>query len=235
MLNRFNDSNVFFSGGYKKMYLERTHNSPLTLARKKFRRPSEEELKDAVNTPGVLSLIIVREPFARLLSAYRDKLENTGPRYYWRLARKIVAEHRVLRNPSFGPTFAEFVAYLIKNYKDGNHRKYDEHWAPYYQFCSPCAINFSVIAKVETLNRDSAYVINELSLGQFLGKGVRSRRTQLRTVMNKSRDGRNTTTLLKFYFKQLNRKMLDDLLKIYGTDFEMFGYNASIYRDYVTN
>ncbi|KAI8428547.1 hypothetical protein MSG28_007312 [Choristoneura fumiferana] len=202
-------------GGYDKKFLARSRHTPLTLARLKFPRPSEDELKDAVNTPGVISLLIVREPFVRLLSAYRDKLENITPPYYRKLARAIVAEHREkatkILGPikSFGPTFYEFVADLIQRHKALDYKvAFDEHWAPYYQFCSPCAVNFSVIAKVETLARDSAYVIYQLGLGHVLGRGVRDRRTRLRTVMNKSRDGKNTSALLRYYFSQLDEQML---------------------------
>lgn len=232
--------NVYASGGYDKKFLARTRYTPLTLARRKFPRPSIEELRDAVNTPGVISLLVVREPFVRLLSAYRDKLENITPPYYRKLARKIVTEHREEASKvlgpikSFGPTFYEFVAYLIAKHKAKDRTfTFDEHWAPYYQFCSPCAVNFSVIAKVETLSRDSAYVVQQLGLGHVLQRRVRDRRTRLRTVMNKSRDGKNTPALLKHYYSQLDDSMLNDLLKIYGIDFEMFGYKANVYSRYV--
>ncbi|XP_013141460.1 PREDICTED: carbohydrate sulfotransferase 11 [Papilio polytes] len=227
-------------GGYDKKFLARTRHTPLTLARRKFPRPSEEELRDTITTPGVISLLVVREPFVRLLSAYRDKLEYISPPFYRKLAKAIVAEHREeaikVLGPikSSGPTFYEFVAYLIAKYKaQGPKMVYDEHWAPYYQFCSPCAVNFTVIAKVETLSRDSAYVIQQLGLGQVLEKRVRDRRTRLRTVMNKSRDGKNTSALLRHYFGQLDESMLNELLRIYGLDFEMFGYETNVYKRYV--
>lgn len=228
-----------FTAGYEKKFLARTRHTPLTLARKKFPRPSEEELRDTINTPGVISLMVVREPFVRLLSAYRDKLENITPPYYRKLARKIVMEHREAATKvlgpikSFGPTFYEFVAYLITKYTSGATAAFDEHWAPYYKFCTPCAVNFTVIAKVETLSRDSTYVVQQLGLGHILGRKVRNRRMRLRTVMNKSRDGKNTFALLKYYFGQINTYMLDKLLEIYGIDFEMFGYDSNIYRSYV--
>ncbi|CAG9785176.1 unnamed protein product [Diatraea saccharalis] len=227
-------------GGYDRKFLARTRQTPLMLARKKFPRPIEEELRDAINTPGVISLMVVREPFVRLLSAYRDKLEHITPPYYRKLAKAIVAEHREkatkLFGPikSYGPTFYEFVAYLIEKHKtEGRNFTTDEHWAPYHQFCTPCAVNFTVIAKVETLPRDSGYVIQQLGLGHVLSPKVTNRRIRLRTVMNKSKDGRNTTALLKHYFNQLDESMLNDLLKIYGIDFEMFGYNSKIYNQYV--
>lgn len=220
--------------------MARTRHTPLTLARKKFPRPSVEELREIVNTPGMITLIVVREPFVRLLSAYRDKLENTSPPYYRKLARAIIAEHREKATKIFGPikssgpTFYEFVVYLIEKYNSTDKAfTFDEHWAPYYKFCSPCAINFNVIGKVETLSRDSSYVIQQLGLGHVLGRTESNKRTRLRTVMNKSRDGKNTMTLMKHYFGQLDQKILDGLLQIYGIDFEMFGYDPSIYRSFV--
>lgn len=231
---------IFVTGGYDKKFLARTRQTPLMLARKKFPRPSEEELRDAISTPGVISLLVVREPFVRLLSAYRDKLENITPPYYRKLARAIVAAHREKATKifgpikSFGPTFYEFVSYLTGKHKSQDKSfTFDEHWAPYYQFCTPCAVNFSVVAKVETLPRDSVYVIQQLGLGHVLGRTVGDKRTRLRTVMNKSKDGRNTTALMKYYFNQLDSSMLDDLLQIYGLDFEMFGYDPKVYRRYV--
>ncbi|XP_013188469.2 carbohydrate sulfotransferase 11 [Amyelois transitella] len=227
-------------GGYDKKFLSRTRQAPLMLARKKFPRPDEVELRAAVNTPGVTSLLVVREPFVRLLSAYRDKLESVTP-YYRKMAKAIVAENREeatkIFGPikSFGPTFYEFVAYLTKKYKRNEKLNYDEHWAPYYQFCSPCAVNFSLIAKVETLPRDSTYVIKQLELDHMLDGKISNRRMRIRTVMNKSRDGKNTTSLLKHYFSQLNEQMLSDLLQIYGIDFEMFGYDYTVYSRYLRN
>lgn len=42
-----------------------------------------------------------------------------------------------------GPTFEEFVRYVTET-----RGRVDEHWAPIYDFCTPCSINFTVIAKV---------------------------------------------------------------------------------------
>ncbi|XP_011565274.3 carbohydrate sulfotransferase 11 [Plutella xylostella] len=223
-------------GGYSRDFLARTRLDPITLARKKFARPSEEELREAISNPDVVSLIVVRDPFVRLLSAYRDKFERRN-QYYLKIAKPIVAKYRKRTIKLFGnvtsprPTFYEFVAYLIDTYKESKLSEFNEHWAPYYQFCSPCAVNFSVIAKTETLDRDSSYVISELGLNSLLS-GPRSKRTKLRTVMNKARDGKQTQQLVRRYYSQLDRSMMRGLLEIYGTDFEMFGYDSKVYTQY---
>lgn len=230
---------IYFSGGYDKKFLEKTKVQPLTLARQKFPRPSVKEVKEALNTPGVISLLVVREPFVRLLSAYRDKLEILIKPYYRKLARAIISKYRTKTKAltgapkASGPTFPEFVKYLIDQHKSPQY-VFNEHWAPYHTFCSPCAVYFNVIAKVETLAKDSMYVIQQLGLTHLLSINFGERRKKkMRSLMNRSRDGRNTTALLKYYFSQLDENLLNQLLEIYGVDFEMFGYDANIYKSYV--
>lgn len=79
-------------GGYDIKYLQRTKASPLELTRKRFPRPTHDELKDALINS--LSFLIVREPFERLLSAYRNKLENYRNKYFKPLAERIVKKFR---------------------------------------------------------------------------------------------------------------------------------------------
>lgn len=47
------------------------------------------------------------------------------------------------------PTFEEFVRYLLDQYDSGE--AMDMHWTPITEFCTPCMVHFSVIAKFETL------------------------------------------------------------------------------------
>jgi hypothetical protein len=69
--------------------------------------------------------MVVRHPFERILSAYRDKLENSTihredgtHHFYEKYGRKIVARYRgkspkELNGERIEPTLHEFVAYLI--------------------------------------------------------------------------------------------------------------------------
>lgn len=65
-----------------------------------------------------------------------------------------------------GPTFEEFLLFLINQNKIGKH--FDEHWSPIYRFCTPCSINFTLIAKVETFQRDTEYIIRQTGLETLL-------------------------------------------------------------------
>lgn len=72
--------------------MQRTKASPLELARKRFPRPSATELNEALFSS--LSFLIVREPFERLLSGYRNKLESRRNKYYKLLGDQIIKDFR---------------------------------------------------------------------------------------------------------------------------------------------
>lgn len=80
------------SGGYDLRFLQRTRSSPIDLARKRFPRPSTAELNDYLS--NTISFLIVREPFERLVSAYRNKLEGCRNKYYKLLGEQIVKRFR---------------------------------------------------------------------------------------------------------------------------------------------
>lgn len=79
-------------GGYDVKFLQKTKASPLELARKRFPRPTASELLEALDSS--LSFLIVREPFERLLSAYRNKLEFHRNKFYKLLGDQIIKDYR---------------------------------------------------------------------------------------------------------------------------------------------
>ena len=73
------------------------------------------------------------------------------------------------------PTFKEFVSFLVdtpvhpvKNMMCQictvlcQVSEYDPHWRPMYMQCLPCHISYSVIARMESLGRDSQYVLQTI-------------------------------------------------------------------------
>ena len=56
-------------------------------------------------------------------------------------------------NSSFAtaPTFGEFVSYLLAT----DVAEYNSHWVPVHLLCRPCSLLYTIIAKTETIERDS--------------------------------------------------------------------------------
>uniref|UniRef100_A0A182MUA9 Carbohydrate sulfotransferase n=1 Tax=Anopheles culicifacies TaxID=139723 RepID=A0A182MUA9_9DIPT len=217
-------------GGYSVQYLQRTKASPIDLARKRFPRPTANELNDYIS--NTISFLIVREPFERLLSAYRNKLEGCRNKYYKLLGEQIVKKFRKTHplkgaKTPHGPTFREFLEFLVSHYRSGG--RFDEHWSPVYSFCTPCSINFTLIAKMETFQRDSEYIIRQAGLETLLLNKMP--RYKARWITNRSAS--DTRNLIPRYFAQIDEKLLTDVLEIYQLDFELFGYNSTKYYSYV--
>uniref|UniRef100_A0A6P4DUA6 Carbohydrate sulfotransferase n=1 Tax=Drosophila rhopaloa TaxID=1041015 RepID=A0A6P4DUA6_DRORH len=219
--------------GYDVKFLQRTETQPLELARKRYPRPELGELMELL--PSALSFLFVRDPFERILSAYRNKLEGNKNTFYKTLGTKIVHRYRK-RNlggpwPRCGPTFEEFVRFLIGEQAAG--KRFDEHWAPIYSFCTPCSVNFTIIGKTETFQRDSEFIIRQAGLESLLlGLGKLPQRKQ-RKIGNHARSGVKSEALVERYFADLDRSTLDQLLKIYRIDFELFDYDYRKYYDMV--
>lgn len=81
------------SPGYKPEFLKRSNIVPLQLARKRYARPTAEELNAALNDST--AFLIVRHPLERLLSAYRDKIQYALPNsHHAKLGQRIVQQFR---------------------------------------------------------------------------------------------------------------------------------------------
>ncbi|XP_018019955.1 carbohydrate sulfotransferase 9-like isoform X2 [Hyalella azteca] len=233
--------------GYSENFLLRSKETPITLARQKYARPTTMELENFMNqTQRPLSFLIARHPLHRLVSAYRDKLLS-GKRYYSRLARDIVStypslgEHpttdstlgnsaapRWYGSPSSSlararlarklvvPTFPQLVQYLIDSNARGE--VLDEHWTPISQFCTPCLFEFDVIAKMETLDEDSNYVIFKSGIEKY----IKPKR------INRNRNA-PTGEVADSFLCQLSTEMMKKLIEIYRVDMELFGYEYEHY------
>ena len=61
------------------------------------------------------------------------------------------------------PTFTEFVSYLLAT----DSADYNIHWIPIHILCRPCSLHYTIVAKTETIGRDSRkvfYFILKLSI-----------------------------------------------------------------------
>lgn len=162
------------------------------------------------------SFIMVREPFERLLSAYRNKLEDNMPsaKYFQaRIGRYIIKNYRPnatetdLKNGD-NVSFYEFVKYLIK--EGINNDTTNEHWKPINQLCYPCSINYTFIGKYENFEEDSLVILNMVNASDVLFPHTRSGHT------NKK---------LREYMRQLSLSDIQKLYKMYELDFKLFDYN----------
>ena len=153
--------------------------------------------------------LFVREPFARLLSAYKSKFVASNEYYFKTYGRKIIHDFRKnatdhAKNTGDDVTFLEFLKYIAVT------RYYDEHWRPYDEICHMCSVNYDFIGHLETIEEDAPFLLTELGIDDYV-------------TFKSSRRSRTSSELLKYY-SQIPASYIKRLRKIYFKDFEMFGY-----------
>ncbi|XP_068899892.1 carbohydrate sulfotransferase 11-like isoform X2 [Tenebrio molitor] len=156
------------------------------------------------------TFVMVRHPFERLLSAYRNKFENTYTKYFQlRYGKSIIKKYRANATDSdlqtgVNVTFREFVLYILDGGAGDN-----EHWAPVYDLCHPCSLNYSFIGRYETLAEDARALLDMIGAP---------------SVAFPYSKPANTSYRLRTYFQQLSMKDIRELYKMYEHDFRLFGY-----------
>ncbi|XP_049794372.1 carbohydrate sulfotransferase 8-like isoform X1 [Schistocerca nitens] len=231
--------------GYSEEQIVKSHRQLSEIAREAYPELDYEDAEKAFLT--TLKLLVVRHPFSRILSAYRDKLENMQigaehgtKHYYLRYGRQIVARYRhggnstktmrllkpgqymrdaALPEPvGIEPTFEEFVRYLL----DTDLSQWaDDHWIPYYLYCTPCLLKYDVVAKVETLVRDQEFALRRAGLW-----GLVKPQWRHRAAVGGGAEAERR------YFSQLTKAQVERLYEKYWLDFELFDYSPEKYVSY---
>ena len=125
--------------------------------------------------------------------------------------------------------FAYYVAWQVKKMKGDCNL----HWKPFYLRCPYCDNKYDYfIGRMETFTRDVNHVLKICNLTHLLsinsdGAGY----TKMATSKTKPIKLSNKKSLIIpprrtiEYFKNLNKTLIQDLLRLYGPDFKMFQYS----------
>lgn len=163
-------------------------------------------------------VLFVREPFERLVSAFRDKFESPNTYYHPVFGRPIISRYRTnatrtaLRTGA-GVTFREFIQYLLDVRRPVG---MDIHWEPVSQLCNPCLLRYDFIGKFESLEEDANFVLQSvgapvnLTFPDFKDRNPLAERTSSRITQR--------------YFSQLNATERQRAFDFYYMDYLMFDY-----------
>ncbi|XP_060016944.1 carbohydrate sulfotransferase 13 [Lagenorhynchus albirostris] len=169
-----------------------------------------------------LAFLFVREPFERLASAYRNKLQRPwGATFQRRFGTGIVRRLRPRPGPDalvrgHDVRFAEFLAYLLdpRTRRDG---PFNEHWERAHALCHPCRLRYDVVGKFETLAEDAAFVLSLVG-----APGLRFPEPPSRAqAAARDRAARLFRDISPFYQQRL--------YGLYRMDFLLFNYSAPSY------
>lgn len=199
----------------KKVNIHVMNYELLRLDNKKF---TEKQRKDMLK--NFYKFMIVRDPFERLVSAYRNKWQDkANTQLHATLGKRIVEKYRYNNKKTVvtgdDVKFSEYVRYLI----DTPPEEVNEHWMPYEDICRPCNVKYDFIASIETIRRDIPHVMRQIHANE--------------TKYYLQTPGRALTGTKKrtaSFLQDLPRKYFEQLVAIFKTDHELFGYSLPDYK-----
>ncbi|KAK2157740.1 hypothetical protein LSH36_185g00028 [Paralvinella palmiformis] len=160
--------------------------------------------------------IVVRHPFDRLVSAYKNKFLTPTPilKRYQKFIKMTFKENSTTDEAGrIKLTFDQFL-YLIVKYYETSFK--NEHWLSYYEHCHPCNIKYDYIIKLETIEHD---------LKMFYKNYFKSNERQ--DVIRRHNGRSNITDKLgevTKFFSAIDPTIVKELLNIYKKDFVLFSY-----------
>jgi len=213
-----------------------------------FPAPATFKLRKRIFSESI-KFIIVRHPFERLVSAYRDKLAGfSRNKHYLDMRKHIITNYRLdKKNKSAIPTFRESVDFVLNELKKmeagSSNLVIDGHFMPYTRRCIPCAIDYDVIIKFETLEDDSQYLIEQCQLedklqvthenaaptGPRTAQGQKNKSKKVKSGESLPDKSSSSSTKSLEFFKEIESDKIRQLFEHYRYDFEIFDYSAEEY------
>ncbi|XP_028733614.1 carbohydrate sulfotransferase 8 [Peromyscus leucopus] len=164
-------------------------------------------------------MLFVREPFERLVSAFRDKFEHPNSYYHPVFGKAILARYRAnasgeaLRTGS-GVQFPEFIQYLLDVHRPVG---MDIHWDHVSRLCSPCLIDYDFVGKFESMEDDANFFLHLIHApGNLTFPRFKDRHSQ---------EARTTSRITHQYFAQLSALQRQRTYDFYYMDYLMFNYS----------
>ncbi|XP_061889241.1 carbohydrate sulfotransferase 12-like [Entelurus aequoreus] len=199
------------------------HNSSLHLTFAKFWRHygSLSRHLMELKLQRYTKFLFVRDPFVRLISAFRNKFERPNEDFYRQFGSVILRRYGNLSGSvpetaaeafaaGIKPTFQQFISYLL-DAETERESIFNEHWRQVYRLCHPCQVNYDFIGHLETLETDAERLLKLLQVDHMLRfpSGARNR-----TAASWERD----------WFAQVPTSLRTELYALYQADFQLFGY-----------
>lgn len=201
---------------------ERVHNSSAHLTFNKFWRRygrfSRHLMK--IKLKKYTKFLFVRDPFVRLISAFRSKFELENEEFYRKFAAPML---RLYANRTSLPasvseafsaglkvTFANFIQYLLDPHTE-KLAPFNEHWRQVYRLCHPCQIDYDFVGKLETLDADAAQLLRLLKV-------------DAQVHFPPSYRNRTASSWEEDWFAEIPLAWRWQLYKLYEADFVLFGY-----------
>ncbi|XP_024864285.1 carbohydrate sulfotransferase 12-like [Kryptolebias marmoratus] len=163
--------------------------------------------------------LFVRDPFVRLVSAYRDKFLRNDPYFYENYGRNMLRLYNNQPDPpktekafrlGIRPSFYNFIQYLLDPQTERS-APFEPHWRQMHRLCHPCLIEYDFIGHQETLQDDAQELLKMLKLEDSI------------TFPSAYENVTSHDSLLN-WFRAVPLEDRRKLYEVYEEDFRLFGY-----------
>lgn len=203
--------------------LQLVHNSSMHFTFNKFWKRYGKLAKHLmkVKLKKYTKFLFVRDPFVRLISAYRNKFEMPNAEFYQRFAQVMLRRYANQPTPpatvkeafdaGLRPSFSHFIQYLLDPQTE-KERPFNEHWRQVYRLCHPCQIQYDFVGHLETVEEDAEHLLRQLRVDNVVDFPASKRNL---TASSWEAD----------WFHAVPVAARRELYKLYEADFRLFGYH----------
>ena len=189
-----------------------------------FRMGYNDNYKKAADAGDVFSFAVVRNPWTRLVSGYRDKLSpelGTVGKPFMQLAKLIAREMHDRDNISElsnHPTFDQFLRWFPDNFARSN-----DHFTPQHNtLCIP-SVTYDYIIPLEYANLLNSMIVERIHTP-----------TQLYGSYDNASDARKQSSAVraKEWLSKQDPGLIDRIYKIFEADFTLMNYSNFSHPDF---
>uniref|UniRef100_A0A3B3D6J9 Carbohydrate sulfotransferase n=1 Tax=Oryzias melastigma TaxID=30732 RepID=A0A3B3D6J9_ORYME len=165
--------------------------------------------------------LFVRDPFVRLISAYRAKMLKYDQYFYDGYVRHILQSYEKQSNLPVGykeamekgvhPSFHNFIQYIVDP-RTERYAPFEPHWRQMFRMCHPCLVEYDFVGHQETLQEDAQELLKMLKLEGEI-------------KFPPSNKNMTSTDSVKDWFQSVPLEDRRKLYKVYEKDFQLFGYS----------
>ncbi|SHH43279.1 chondroitin 4-sulfotransferase 11/chondroitin 4-sulfotransferase 13/dermatan 4-sulfotransferase 1 [Marisediminitalea aggregata] len=172
---------------------------------------NEENAHVILNDPNIKKFTFVRDPYSRILSAYRNKVEpfnaSKGSMYAHDFWFKVYSQIKNEAASGDKVTFTNFLDWLLSS---EHWFAKNEHWCPQSDIVHPKAVSFDFVGKFENIQNDAAHILSEIGCD-----------LEFPTQQQVKFPGTNATSLVEKYYKTEDYAKANEL---FAEDFVNFNY-----------
>jgi hypothetical protein len=170
------------------------------------------QIVEMLRSPAYLRFSFVRNPYSRLVSAWKSKLASDNPQYEaLRTSIRATCGDPMVNGTGAGTVaFRDSVEYLLLN-PDA----FDDHWSPQLDVLAADAIDYDIIGRFERLGPEFCAILERLGAPSDV---IDTGRRQFNAT--------EPTPLTAVYDRRLAKRVYDH----YARDFEAFSYGVDSWR-----